>query len=554
MTIKQSVRRTAKQGNLIPAVVRAVRGDKATVQLSTSGAIMRMLGVVGGPVEIGQNVHVDFTTSPPLVVAPSKPAAQQLGIIEEGGFKKRAPFTYPGDNSTGGDRHYDDMIEVYAGPPPAVGKPHGMAKAVYNPDAEGFQAALDIVIDGDVIYVPQCTISSVNFEVPNLPTLQSTPAVQNLYVIGRARADTVFSNCYWITSNNVTVRDMTFSYSANMSSDAVNTIVYGRSTFYNCNFVVANSGIGRAANAWIMFSSKARFINCTMTSDDLGILCGSLGNSAYLWADYQGNMEYAHYHGVPPGTPAYFTELTSGSRVGTMWQGYTPEGDEYYYSGLYWTISFPPGRKRPAEYKVKLTCEIATTDPAGEVFTSGSWGHIVEDNTRMSGYLGYEFEPDWDWMSPDDNGAPLFKNGWALSEGETYTDGDMITFQWSNTTAGSNNNWAFCTTLYQDAAHEPNTAYNHYLIFHQIYILYPDGSKEWLYPQKPYAYLEDCTLTSTLCDLYAAGRSIIEVSDCSYDPDKTFGYIIVWVNGHPSAVVGDLEPLTTYPGQMWFQP
>lgn len=78
--ISRNIRQTVKQGNLFPATVIDIHGPRATVRLSGNGAVYHNLAITGGPIFLGDIVHVDFTTTIPTIVAPSNltsPAAQR---------------------------------------------------------------------------------------------------------------------------------------------------------------------------------------------------------------------------------------------------------------------------------------------------------------------------------------------------------------------------------------------------------------------------------------------------------------------------------------------
>jgi hypothetical protein len=67
--LSRQVRRTAKSASSISGTIVDVSGDTGSVRLSTNGALMRNLKVMGGPVAIGQIVDVNFSTSLPVIVA-----------------------------------------------------------------------------------------------------------------------------------------------------------------------------------------------------------------------------------------------------------------------------------------------------------------------------------------------------------------------------------------------------------------------------------------------------------------------------------------------------
>lgn len=72
MRLNRDIRTLIKQGNQFPAVVLDVHGDgRATVKLSYGGQRLRNLPVVGGLVNVGDTVIVDFGSYQPIVKTPA---------------------------------------------------------------------------------------------------------------------------------------------------------------------------------------------------------------------------------------------------------------------------------------------------------------------------------------------------------------------------------------------------------------------------------------------------------------------------------------------------
>lgn len=68
--LQRSVRDASKRGGLVWATVTDVVGDYASVRVSGIGSRYTGLLVIGGPVEIGQDVRVKLTAGLPYIVAP----------------------------------------------------------------------------------------------------------------------------------------------------------------------------------------------------------------------------------------------------------------------------------------------------------------------------------------------------------------------------------------------------------------------------------------------------------------------------------------------------
>jgi len=67
--LSKQVKRTAKSASLISGTITDVSGSKASVRLSSNGAVMKNMNVIGGPVTIGQSVDVSFTSTPAFILA-----------------------------------------------------------------------------------------------------------------------------------------------------------------------------------------------------------------------------------------------------------------------------------------------------------------------------------------------------------------------------------------------------------------------------------------------------------------------------------------------------
>jgi hypothetical protein len=95
--ISQESRRVVRSGTQYPAVVVDNHGVTATVKLSNNGAKLSNLRVIGGPVSIGEQVQVDFTTPDPTVVATSKDWLSIEDILRELG-KLPEPYQQEASN------------------------------------------------------------------------------------------------------------------------------------------------------------------------------------------------------------------------------------------------------------------------------------------------------------------------------------------------------------------------------------------------------------------------------------------------------------------------
>jgi len=130
--INKNIRLAVKRGTSYPAVVTDVIGNRASAKLSIGGATVHNLKVVGGPIEVGEVVNVDYTTPEPTIVAAGKSG------LSEGDVQKILRGTGTGVNPK----------------PPAI--TGDMFKSTYDTDDNGVVDEAESITsgssgDGDVL-------------------------------------------------------------------------------------------------------------------------------------------------------------------------------------------------------------------------------------------------------------------------------------------------------------------------------------------------------------------------------------------------------------------
>jgi hypothetical protein len=131
--LSRDLRVSAKRGTSVPASVVDVFFGRASARLSNNGAIVRNLAVIGGPVEIGDTVMVDYTTPEPTIVAIGKEWLTQSDL-------DRALSRLPDTGSSGG---IVLAVDLFVG---------GSLYKVYSADVQGLGQALTDAQDGDSIH------------------------------------------------------------------------------------------------------------------------------------------------------------------------------------------------------------------------------------------------------------------------------------------------------------------------------------------------------------------------------------------------------------------
>lgn len=138
--LSSKVRRSVQSGKLMPAVVIESYFDKVTVQMGGNGQLMRNLPIVGGPVDVGAKVNIDFSTTPPQVVA--KGNAYVTAKDLENAVK--------GINSTSIKREAAISVTLFSG---------GSLQKSYAASADGLTEAMADANEGDVVWLPDTEIA-----------------------------------------------------------------------------------------------------------------------------------------------------------------------------------------------------------------------------------------------------------------------------------------------------------------------------------------------------------------------------------------------------------
>ena len=107
MSLRNTVRRSARQGRQMRAIITDVHGSRADARLSENGAIVHNLPVIGGPVRMNQPVFVDYTTDGPTIVAFTNLDSVPLEQIGE-----LAPLTLKGGGGSVGVSSHQYILEI----------------------------------------------------------------------------------------------------------------------------------------------------------------------------------------------------------------------------------------------------------------------------------------------------------------------------------------------------------------------------------------------------------------------------------------------------------
>ncbi len=137
--LSRDIRKNVRSNVSVPGTIIDIFYGRASVRLTSNGAIYRNLDVVGGPVVVGQNVRVDFTTAKPTIVATGA-AGLDLNALK----KLLAGL------DTGQRTQTQITITLFSG---------GAVKAMYPPNETGLGQALTDANIGDVVFLPDIDVT-----------------------------------------------------------------------------------------------------------------------------------------------------------------------------------------------------------------------------------------------------------------------------------------------------------------------------------------------------------------------------------------------------------
>lgn len=240
MKLKSRISNSVRQGRILPATVIDVFYNKATVRLSHTGALMRGLQIVGGPVKAGDTVNVDFTTSVPSVVAVGAEWLSQSDL--DNALKKF------GEQNLGQDVQI--TIVLFSG---------GGSVEMYPPSSDGLQSALTDAASGDVIYLPDVDITG-DFEIPSGVCLSGISSRQTII-----RGELTFNPGVMIENMTVVRAEDTETEFSTIEAQGVGTQAYIR----NCEIHAYNcTGSGRVNAVHLPASTDLLVIqNTTIIAD-----------------------------------------------------------------------------------------------------------------------------------------------------------------------------------------------------------------------------------------------------------------------------------------------
>ncbi len=209
--IAKDIKRNVKRGTQYPAVVVDVHGTRASARLSTNGAIVHNLSVIGGPVLIGEVVSVDYTTPEPTIVTVSKEwlteddLARALRKLGADSFLNR--FSWKILNFAAGE-----LINVY------------------DPSDAGLNDAIAATPSGGSILLPPITLSEAHSFV-------------GISVVGMSRQHTIIGGKVTVGADG-SLENLSVIVTGTGALAGVEGGTAGDFIIQNCDVLVTNSGAG----------------------------------------------------------------------------------------------------------------------------------------------------------------------------------------------------------------------------------------------------------------------------------------------------------------------
>jgi len=209
--IAKDIKRNVKRGTQYPAVVVDVHGTRASARLSTNGAIVHNLAVIGGPVLVGEVVSVDYTTPEPTIVSIAKEWLTQADL--DAALRKLGADSFL--------NRFSWKILNFAS---------GELINVYDPSDAGLDEAIAATPSGGSILLPPITLSAAHSFV-------------GISVVGMSRQYTIIGGKVTVGADG-SLENLSVALTGTGALAAVEGGTAGDFVIQNCDISAVNSGSG----------------------------------------------------------------------------------------------------------------------------------------------------------------------------------------------------------------------------------------------------------------------------------------------------------------------
>lgn len=572
--IARGVRTVVKQGNSVPAVVVDVHGVRASVQLAGNGALYRNLRVVGGPVEIGETVHVDFTTSEPTIVAPGKSTV----IYADAGKKRPPQSTFaPGSVTTGSaaptsgspNPPDSDVIWVTDQYGAIQGNEYG-----YPATSGGLDTAIAAVGTHRYwwIWLPTCTIDIGG--VVNWPYY--------IRVTGRGMHSTRLIGQFDVKHGSL-FKDMTWEHTASGSPGVAETqvVLHGDCSFSDMFFSVSVTS-GSAVILSNAHSVNVSADNCQFYSSHIGVWWNMIGERFDLWE----STRFMTYWWT--GEPPWYTEVIDGGDEGnylrfkalstfdagawiqdgfilglharlynqinsTVWLHFDTSG-----SGGFGDVDIPWTSAGAKTIKIEDGSFFADS---GNIPPSDATPPIpVEDETDPTYVNSYD---SWNSISRGDELIFVFTNqdfglgsNYSLSPWQNYA-GNQTPHTFLDP-GDQEDVWFYLVRGMGDYNTAPDSrrhqnGYDLDMHLKYAYVMWPGGSKLWISPMMVTSEFRMCSFATLSQDIIAPDHTYAKVDSATMASIQSYIGNVLLTSDIGRVIVSSTEPTPAPPGYYWYK-
>jgi hypothetical protein len=514
--------------------------------------------MVGGPVSIGDLVHVDFTTDEPTVVAPGRPYEAQLEELEQ---YAEPMMTYEEETSD----VVPDQIEVrppdYTSGSGGGWIPPATSGSFFPATDAGMSAACEIATNGYWIILPP-------LEIPG-----SHPVYYGVTLAGYSEGGSILTGSIAFY-DNYRVRDVQFVKSLNASYDDAAVYIHGNGYFYNCEFTCENYGSGLGAGiANTVYACSVVFDHCSFGGADYGIW----GNPNGGWEGYTAPNRYQIYN-YSSGSWGWHVEILDDRIIRFHGEDSFAPG-EWAIDSVAIQLATPLYSKPDGAY-VRLVFDAPITGH-GE-YNIYSWqdenGHSLEDMSWIVDYGGTPNPNQTPEIPVQDEGAFDTAYGSAYTQ---YGPGATLTKTWYyqdyglGSTGGSAGNQSPRTSTNWNPPPDHQSPFTYFwltrwmgnttgsdsrlnqngydldLRLRYAYVYDLNGWKQWIAPTPFFARLYQCDFATDSYNIVAQDYCHIVVDGYTYKGLTYSGTVTLDAN-LGIADFSSTAPSGSYPGQLWY--
>lgn len=547
--LSQTTRNAVKQGAKFPGVITDVLGNRASVKLSTNGALYQGLDVVGGPVYAGQSVIVDFTGMPPTIIAPSLSQDSLNTRIED--IEAQLDTSDPPSETGATTQEIISEILVFDGPPPTIGMPQLEPLYRFSATSAGLIDAVEACNVNGSIYLPPCDITMEYqisiFKLAQVGSSGSSFVGNGVSIIGYSRDKTILRDVGFLIQGSVYFRDLTLSV-INTGYLPIFSLTYSTLFLDNILIYCSDATPAYADIIYIDYPSSIVAQKCTFESNGVGVRNILDGSNLYFrssagddFVGFNGSFEESWE------TIGGLIDINS-SQQSLVFSGFT-ENDVSNFGkvGAWCAFRLPIVYIGDNGY-----IDLSVTLSGGNSTGVSDFKIYLDDFRDSVNYGGFSTEPIW----LDRVLLPAFVNGVPTSGSDfSFSSGDTLTYRidyldFLGIGDNYNNTFYFVSRLcfWWDYTH-PAIAYT---VNASTIKVYGNNGELIPYPESIYRFVE-CTFACDLYDIYSPNDGVAIFDRCTLGPNIDCDTIFLLSPGQTPVFFGNNEPKATWPGMWWIK-